>query len=195
MKRIFSKIIAVFIMCACVFSCTVTNQNVISSSTIKLNGTDTDIDKRLNIDGCFEHYDSVTKRHNLIYFFGNGSIVEGIAWGQEDLSSFQPEKGMGVYEMHGDTITAELYYDNEDGSTFIFNQRIVQVKYLIIDKNTIAEIGFYRPLTGQKKDYWFMYHFRSDHKYSSNDINRFLKNQWLWKSEADRQAWLQRQKE
>ena len=141
MKRIFSKIIAVFIMCACVFSCTVTNQNVISSSTIKLNGTDTDIDKRLNIDGCFEHYDSVTKRHNLIYFFGNGSIVEGIAWGQEDLSSFQPEKGMGVYEMHGDTITAELYYDNEDGSTFIFNQRIVQVKYLIIDKNNETAIS------------------------------------------------------
>ena len=193
MKYIYG--ITAVIMCACVFSCTVTNKNVILSSTIKFTNSDTGIEERLNIDGCFEHYDSVTKRHNVIYFFRNGSMVEGIALGQEDLSSFQPEEGLGLYKINGDTITAELYHDNEDGLTFIFHQRIVQVKYLILDKNTVAEIGFYRPATGQRKDYRFVYHFRSDHKYSKNDINRFLKNKWLWKSEADRQAWLQRQKE
>lgn len=149
------------------------------------------LSEKLNLNGHF-WYEHSEKLHHGITFFEDGRVVEYEPyWGWSKLFAM----GKGVYQLKGDSILADIYYYDGGQSSMFWKRNIVRVKFVIIDKNTIAEVGLFRPKSGQRKEYKWVYTFDSTYVYQGRSLNRFMKKRWLWKSEADRQAWLQRQKE
>ena len=169
----------------------VINGDIEKYSYIKIDGHDTGLSEKLNLNGHF-WYEHSEKLHHGVTFFEDGRVVEYEPdWGWRKLFAM----GKGVYQLKGDSILADIYYYDGGRHSVFWKRNIVRVKFVIIDKNTIAEVGLFRPKSGQRKEYKWVYTFDSTYVYQGRSLNRFMKKRWLWKSEADRQAWLQRQKE
>lgn len=201
------KQLVLFILLLCCFSCASQKKEIITKSTIKLEGRDTNIRDLIEIDGYYymkEYPDS-----NCRIFFEDGvwvqfsfnsdvsedkikanlfkSVYEGrdkkISWGFR----------WGAYRIQNDTIIVNCYSKWEFGRWSFSEDR-----YKVVDRETVRRIS-YRGLLkadessnkiyGTKLNQTF--HFTSADSIPSSD-NWLKQEKWIWRNESDWKDYMQK---
>ena len=182
-------------------------KEVIAKSTIKFEGTNTDIRQIIEIDGYYTDPDSPQSGSRM--FFEDGSSV--YFHFKEDVSENEKNDNMsksvvswlennqlswgtywGVYKIKGDTIVAYAY----SRASFWVGWSFWEEKYKIINRTTIKRVYFKSRLRSSEsscKDPWIdeaAYRFTPADTLPSSDC--WLKEEkWIWRDESDWKEYMQ----
>jgi len=204
------KQVLLFVLLFCCFSCASQKKEVISKSTIKLEGKNTNIGDFIEINGYYSmqgYPDS-----NCRMFFEDGTWVDFSF--KKGLSENEIKANMsksvecwienkqirwgsywGVYKIKDDTLIVYRY----DKGTFWKGWSLSEEKYKIIDRKTVQRI-YYRGILKADDSYYntntpWIYndnlHFTSVDLLPSSDC--WLKEEkWIWCNEQDWKDYMQR---
>ena len=193
-----------FVSLLCYFSCVSQKKEIISKSTIKLEGKSTHISDLINIAGYYSKANC--KKCNSkagIMFFDDGIWVDfrfkkdvteeeikinmwkNVASGIDYKNTIRWGENWGIYEIHNDTIIVSIF-----GYGYIMGDFWIEQRYRILDRNNI-QLVYAKSLL--KKDEnndespWmepFNYQFISADSLPSSDC--WIKEQkWTWRNESD----------
>jgi hypothetical protein len=208
------KQIILIIFSLITMSCVSQKREVISKSTIKLEGKSTHISDLININGYYSKANC--KKCNSIagiMFFDDGIWVdfrfkkdvteeeikinmwENVARGLDHKNTIRWGENWGIYEIHNDTIIVSIF-----GYGYIMGDFWIEQRYKILDRNNI-QLVYAKSLL--KKDEnndespWmepFNYQFISADSLPSSDC--WIKEQkWTWRNESDWKAYMERIKQ
>lgn len=196
-------------------SCASQKRDIISRSTIKYESNTTTIRDLIEIDGYYPV--SHELRYGACMFFEDGTWVQfpfksGISQKEtkinlissvlSSMNNRQSNWGQywGVYKVSNDTIIVHAY--DKPGTLSVFKAiSSNEIRYKIIDKNTIQKIYFrinsksgdmYYQDIGES--YWLEetpMNFISADSLPSSD-NWLKENKWIWRNESDWKEYMQR---
>jgi hypothetical protein len=197
------------------FSCAAQKKEIISKSTIKLEGQHTKIRDLLDIDG---YYDVSQYSRRNIMFFEDGTYVWNFFF-KTEATKKQIEKNMfawidswikhehigwggnwGVFRIESDTIIGHSFVKG----TFLTAWSFDEDRYKIIDRQTIKKI-YWKPLLYSDEEYkkyntspWLnddnLYHFVSADSLPPSDC--WLKEEkWIWRHESDWKNYMEKIKQ
>ena len=198
-----------FVSLLCCLSCASQKREIISKSTIKLEGKNTNVRDLIEIDGyyCMSEYPD----SNCRMFFEDGTWVDFSF--KRNLSENEIQVNMsksvnswikdeqvrwgsywGVYKIEGDTLIVHRY----DKGSFWKVWSLHEERYKIIDSKTIQRIYFKGLLKGNGDyDPWRVndnFYFTSADSLPSSDC--WLKEEkWIWRNEQDWKDYMQRIKQ
>ncbi|GAB6010245.1 hypothetical protein [Dysgonomonas reticulitermitis] len=204
MKKHLSMLISI----VCCISCISQKKDVITRSTIKLEGENTAIRNLIEVDGYYLISDKL--RYGACMFFDDGTWVQFPF--KSNISEKETKTNMirsvqsciddrqfrwgdlwGVYKINNDTIIVHSY-DKPGTLSILKGMSTDEIRYKIIDRNTIQKIYFrinskagdqyYRET---KKNLWRneapMNFIPADSLPSSD--NWLKENKWIWRNESD----------
>ena len=191
-------------------SCASQKRETISKSTIKLEGKRTNIRDVIEIDGYYQNLDSARGPSYMMFFEGGSCysiwFKEGVTEEMKRKNLSQAvrswkEKGLlqcgiycGAYKINKDTIITQSFVK---AGIFNWNWSFYEIKYEIIDRQTLKNIDDEEFLSKLKKEYNrkefpyydiskanFMYEFVPADSLPSSDC--WLKEEkWIWRNEQD----------
>lgn len=192
-------ILSLIFICACASL----KREVITNSTIKLEGKSTNIRDLIEIDGVYVY---------STMFFEDGSYVNFLMEKPEDgkitnlrnsLETWKEGKQTrwgtywGVYTIQNDTIIVHSY----DKGTLLKRWSLDEIRYKVIDRKTIKRIYNKGLLKVDEKYYresgespWIdgnPLHFIPADSLPSAD-NWLKENKWIWRNEADWKEYMQK---
>jgi hypothetical protein len=196
-------------------SCISQKKEIISKSTIKLEGGNTNIRDLIEIDGYYQDQDYSS--HKM--FFEDGMYVssfsfkkdipeneikanmsKSLAGGIED-KQFSWGNYWGVYKIEGDTIVVYYYLRGSFWTPWYFDE----VRYKIIDRTAIQQIYRKGLRKADEQDYkdsdkspWIKngdkLYFNSADSLPSSDC--WLKEEkWIWRNESDWKSYMEKIKQ
>lgn len=202
----------IFIICLLFsFSCVSQKKDVITKSTIKFEGKNTNITDLVCIKGLF-HSSNYQSNENVI-FFEDGTVIkflskEQIEKNQNIVNLSDPvyhseSKGRirflgqrGVYTVKNDTIITHMY----GAPALLVGWLLDEERYKILDRKTIKKIYVKGLLKAHEKYYkesgqspWIdetIMHFYPADTLPSSD-NWLKENKWIWRNESDWKNYMQ----
>ncbi|GAB6122106.1 hypothetical protein [Dysgonomonas termitidis] len=203
------KYIVLFICILALSSC-FSQKEVIKSSTIKIEGGTAGIRSLINIDGYYPisselRYGAITffEDGTWVYFgFKSGIPIEEIKKNMsESVLNWSGNKQIrwgvdwGVYTIQNDTIIVHSY----DKPALLKALAISEIRYKVVDKNTIQRI-YFRIISKADDDYYktnspWRYqepmHFTPADSIPPSD-NWLKENKWIWRNESDWKDYMQK---
>jgi hypothetical protein len=196
-------------------SCSSQKKEIISKSTIKLDGKNTNIRDIINIDGLYRDIsDSAFAISNNVMFFEDGSYTwsfhfkEGVTYDNinrnmsEWVKKWDENKQIrwggywGVYRIEGDTIIGNYFEKGLLLRCWTFGEE----RYKIMDSTTIKKIYLKSLLKGDENYYnskspWLSnevsVHFVPADSLPSSDC--WLKEEkWIWRNESDWKSYMEK---
>jgi len=191
--------------------CASQKKEIISKSTIKLEGKDTNIRDLIDIDGYYQNMD-----YSKIMLFEDGIYVDQFFF-KQGLSKSEIQENMskslycgvenkkkywgfhwGVYKIVEDTIIVHHYLRGSWWTPWYADE----IRYKIIDRTTIQPI-YSRDLRQSEEQYYKEYnksswikngdvfYFTPAHSLPSSDC--WLKEEkWIWRNESDWKAYMEK---
>lgn len=193
-----------FCVVCCSFSCASQKKEVVTKSTIKLEGKNTNIRDLIDIDGVYAYstmfFDDGTWVNFSMKENNNGKIDNLsdsiIQW--KDGKTIRWGNYWGVYTIQNDTIIVYSY----DRPALLKGWGLDEIRYKIIDKQSILRV-YDRSMLKSADDYykthspWRNYppiHFTPADSLPSSD-NWLKENKWIWRNEADWKEYMDRIKQ
>lgn len=206
------KHLTLFLFLLFLFSCALQKKEIITKSSFKLEGKNTNIRNLLDIDG---YYTSIPDQKNLggIMFFEDGSWVSFYfkinatdsdirnnlsksitRWEENKLTRWGTY--WGVYTLKNDTILLHQYFK---GTFWGNGWSVDESRFKIVDHQTIKYI-YFKPLLKVDECYYHdrspwmdgaVSHFVRTDSLPSSDC--WLKEEkWIWSNESDWEAYMER---
>ena len=193
----------IFILLLCCFSCASQKREIISKSTIKLDGRNTNIRDLMEIDGYY--YMSEYPDSNCRMFFEDGTWVDfsfkrGLSENEiktnmsKSVNTRVKDKQVrwgrdwGVFRIQNDTIIVHRYFRGSFWEVWSLSEE----RYKIVDRETIRRVYIRGLLKADDSYYksnspWRVndnFHFLSADSLLSSDC--WLKEEkWIWRNESD----------
>ena len=210
------KQLILFVLLFCCFSCASQKKEIITKSTIKLEGRNTNIRDLIEIDGYYHPIPNYLQYNSNRMFFEDGTWVNFHI--KMDLSDDEINANMsksvkswikdnqirwgtywGVYTIQSDTIIV-YYYDK---GSFWKGWSLDEIRYKIIDRTTIQVI-YSKSLLKRDETYYrdmnvnpwtngsYLFFTPADSLPSSD--NWLKEEKWIWRNEQDWKEYMKRKR-